>query len=235
MNTNKLQTLITVMYNELSVMDKHNGVFIKLYNTTKEEAIEATNALVEAFPKFSDYKYHWFNTNKGYCLVRVHSSGHEEKYDVRVVEEFAYLYLNDALEDFYNIANNVGYTNENGIHVCGDVSDDEDLDGGDFIGQYLGIFKTEHFYYIAGLTKETHNEKDAVYPITFKDGKYICDENVIIEQFKEKPLANKKLKYNRAFDYKYNRGGFIIEEYIHKFNRTHFIQIAKFDAIDTSD
>ena len=237
MNNNKLQTLVNVMYNELTSMDR-DGTYIKFYDTTKDEAFEVANTFVEAFPRFRDYRYLFFNTNKGYCLARIHTLGHEERYDARLMEDFAYISLSDALKDFNNIAHNDGYVNENGIHVQGDIDEnDDDLDGGEFIGQYVGIFKEGNFYYIAGITKETPDEKDVVYPITYnsEEKKYMCDENVTIEQFKEKPLTNKKLRYNRNFDYKYNRGGFIIEEYVHKFNRTHYTQIVKFEEIDTSD
>lgn len=235
MNNNKLQTLVNVMYNEITELDKYDGKLFKLYNTTKQEAIEATNAFHDAFPNYRKYVYHYFETNKGYCLIRVHYPGHEERFNIELVEKYAYIHFRDALEDFNHIVSNEGYTNQDGIEVQGEVDEDDDLDGGDFIGQYLGIFKEGDFYYIAGITKESKDENDAVYPITYADGKYICDKNITIEQFKEKPLSNKKLKYDRNFDYKYNRGGFIIEDYIHKFNRTHYMQIVKYEGVDTSD
>lgn len=235
MNANKLQTIVNVMYNEITEMNKHDGVFIKLYDTTKEEALEATNAFNDAFPKFRDYRYHYFNTNKGYCILRVHLPGHEERYNIDLMEKFTYLSLQDALSDFRNIVYDDGYTNQDGVEVKGEIDENDDLDGGDFIGQYVGIFKNEPFYYIAGITKESKEEEDIVYPITRLDGKYVCDKNISIEQFKEKPLSNKKLKYDRDYDYKYNRSGFIIEEYIHKFNRTHYTQIVKYEGVDISD
>lgn len=236
MNNIKLQTLVNVMYHEITEnMDKHLGTFIKLHDTTKAEAFEVINQLNEAFPCFSELKYLLFETNKGYCIVRVHPPGHEEKYNIELMEKYTYLYIDDALEDFFDIVYNKGYTNQIGIKVAGEIDEEDEMDGGDFIGQYLGIFKEDYFYYIAGITKETANEDDYVFPITKVGNEYTCDEKLYIDKFKDKPLKNKKLKYDKSFDYTYNRGGFIIEDYIHKFNRTHHVQIIKFEPIDLSD
>ena len=236
MNNIKLQTLVNVMYNEVTKMDYHKGTFIQLYNTNKDEAIEVINTFIEAFPFYQKLKYLCFNTNKNYCLVRVHSPGHTEKYPEELIQNFSYLYIDEALEDFNDIAYNTGYSNENGIKVKGEIIDnDEKLDGGDFIGQFIGIFKTDNFYFIAGITKESPDDKDEIYPITCIDGKYVCNKDIIIEKFKNKPLKNTRLKYDKKYDYEYNSGNFIIEEYVHKFNRTHCTQIVKYQAIDTSD